>query len=180
MKTLFFLLLALILFVPHAAFAQENATAAAAPSIEYTLPYPGILPGSPFYFLKTFRDKVISILITDPKKQAEFDLLQADKRLAATEYLLRSRPPKTALAIDTLSKGENYFFFAVENASIAKKEHIDVNGLLDTMLTASQKHKEIILQLLPQVPQSSQVEFLDQVRRVDDIAKQVTSVKQKR
>lgn len=161
-------------------FAQEQATAAAVPVIEYTLPYPGILPGTPFYFLKTFRDKIISFLITDPKRQAEFDLLQADKRLVAGQYLLSQKPPKVDLAIETISKGENYFFFAIENAAIAKKDHIDVNGLLDTMYTASLKHKEVLLQLEVVAPASAKGELVAQEKRVEDLTKQVTSLKQKR
>src|SRR3989344_6985739 len=50
---------------------------------EYTLPYPGILPDNLLYPIKVFRDRIVSFLISDPLKKAEFNLLQADKRLQA-------------------------------------------------------------------------------------------------
>ncbi len=52
------------------------------PKVEYNLPYPGILPDHPLYFLKQLRDKILDFLITDPVKKAEFYILQADKRLS--------------------------------------------------------------------------------------------------
>ncbi len=49
--------------------------------IVYMLPYPGILPTHPLYFLKSLRDKVIEMLISDPLNKSEFYVLQADKKL---------------------------------------------------------------------------------------------------
>lgn len=49
--------------------------------VEYLLPYPGILPDHPLYFLKALRDRILEFLIVDPLRKAEFYLLQADKRL---------------------------------------------------------------------------------------------------
>jgi len=48
---------------------------------EYVLPYPGILPDHPLYFLKALRDTILEALIVDPLRKSEFYLLQADKRL---------------------------------------------------------------------------------------------------
>ena len=48
---------------------------------EYLLPYPGILPDHPLYFLKALRDRILEVLIVDPLRKSEFYLLQADKRL---------------------------------------------------------------------------------------------------
>src|SRR5438309_421306 len=50
-------------------------------SISYQLPYPGMLPDNPLYFLKVIRDGVWSFLLSNPLKKADFDLLQADKRV---------------------------------------------------------------------------------------------------
>ena len=47
--------------------------------IEYVLPYPGILPTHPLYFLKIVRDRIIELLISDRVNKAEFYILQADK-----------------------------------------------------------------------------------------------------
>src|ERR1700704_2037322 len=40
-------------------------------TVDYTLPYPGLLPDSPLYFLKTFRDRLISFFISSPIKKAD-------------------------------------------------------------------------------------------------------------
>ncbi|MBI3576483.1 hypothetical protein HY086_00365, partial [Candidatus Gottesmanbacteria bacterium] len=56
--------------------------------VEYLLPYPGILPDNPLYFLKAARDKIIEFLIADPVRKAEFYILQSDKRLGMTSMLL--------------------------------------------------------------------------------------------
>src|SRR5579864_9144959 len=90
--------------------------------VDYTLPYPGILPDNFFYPLKAFRDRVVSFFITDPQKQAEFDLLQADKRLAAGQALLSEKNHNDILISQTISKGENYFGEALTNIAAAKKE----------------------------------------------------------
>ncbi|MBF8250036.1 MAG: LPXTG-motif cell wall anchor protein, partial [Candidatus Levybacteria bacterium] len=70
--------------------AAQTATPSSNQEVNYELPYPGLLPDSPLYFLRVTRDKLVSFLISDPLKKAEFDLLQADKRLNAGIYLLNS------------------------------------------------------------------------------------------
>src|SRR5581483_4884765 len=89
--------------------------------VVYTMPYPGLLPDSPLYPLKAFRDKVVSVLISDPQKQAEFDLLQADKRLGAGIALLKKNKKDYKLAESTIDKGENYFGLAIDKTKEAKK-----------------------------------------------------------
>lgn len=177
-KALLFLLL-LLLLTPQVVFAQEMPSGTQSATVDYTLPYPGILPDSPLYFFKTLRDKIVSFLVTDPQKQAEFDLLQADKRLVAGRYLFTENHPKYDLGYETISKAENYFFYSIENASIAKKQGEDVNGLLDTMLRASLKHKEVLQQLEQTAPDSFKPKIVNEVKRVGDLTKQVTSLKQK-
>src|ERR1700683_4754974 len=72
------------------AYAQEASTSAIAPSpssVDYQLPYPGMLPDNPLYFLKVFRDTLTSFFINKPLDKANFDLLQSDKNVEAS-YLL--------------------------------------------------------------------------------------------
>src|SRR5260370_38981843 len=57
-------------------------TATDSSKMDYQLPYPGILPDNPLYELNALRDRIYGFLISDPLKKSEFDLLQADKRLA--------------------------------------------------------------------------------------------------
>jgi len=77
------------MFVPQ---AYANSVVSSSPSstltlpvisepIVYVLPYPGLLPTHPLYFIKNLRDKMIELLITDTISKAEFYILQADKKL---------------------------------------------------------------------------------------------------
>ncbi|MBI3984918.1 MAG: hypothetical protein HY344_03165 [Candidatus Levybacteria bacterium] len=149
MKKLFLItsLLSFLLVNPLISFAKEtNATPSATiQRVQYELPYPGLLPDNPLYYLKAIRDNVLKFLISNPLKKAQFDLLQADKRLGAASLLLAKQKPD--LSITTLSKSGNYFDDAIVSIQKAQKEGDDVNSTLDQMLKSSQKHQEIILNM---------------------------------
>lgn len=139
------LIVALFLFLNSAVFAQEATPfSGATPSakIEYQLPYPGILPDSPIYFLKAFRDRVIGFLIQDPLRKAEFNLEAADKRLSASALLLDKG--KKELAISTISKGENYFEFSLRKVETAKNREQDIDPILERLELSALKHQEVL------------------------------------
>lgn len=147
MKKLIVPLFALFFFFNISLSFAQNSTSAAGliERVNYDLPYPGILPDSPLYFLKAVRDNLLGFFITDSLKKGEYDLLQADKRLGASKKLNDEK--KYDLSITTLSKSGNYFYYAIEKANDAKKEGKDVNPLLQKLLNASKKHQEIILNM---------------------------------
>ena len=121
----------------------EDATESSKPVIdEYPLPYPGILPDNPLHFLKALRDRIILMLISDPIKEAEFNLLTSDKRIYAAQLL--SDKGKGELALTTLSKSNNYFHNAVSSAAEAKKMGKDIDTVLDTMKKSIIKHQEVL------------------------------------
>lgn len=126
--------------------AQGSTTAAELKAVEeYTLPYSGILPDSPLYFLKVTRDRIISLLISDNLKKAEFNLLQADKRLGGGIGLVEKG--NFTLAEPTFSKGLNYLEEAVVKLEDAKKEGKDVKGLVEKMSLSLKKHTEVFEKL---------------------------------
>lgn len=135
--------------------------------VEYALPYPGILPDSPFYFLKTARDKIVSFLISDSIKHAEFNILTADKRLSAGFYLANQR--KFSLAEETISKGENYMEKAAAQIEEAKKQGIATKDILKKLNLSLEKHSETILELKKIAPKNLRVNFQNLNRRVEDI-----------
>lgn len=114
--------------------------------VEYTLPYPGILPNSPLYFLKVVRDNFLSLFITDSLKKADYNLLMADKRLTSANSLVDKK--NYPLAITTLSKAENYFDKAIQDAAKVKGEGKNADEILNRLWLASQKHQEIIYQMI--------------------------------
>lgn len=124
------------LTMPSATKTADNT------AVQYDLPYPGILPDNPLYFLKVVRDNLLGLFITDPLKKADYDLLQANKRLVSARGLIDEG--KNDLAITTLSKSGNYFDQAIANATQVKNQGGDANPTLSNLLTAAKKHQQVI------------------------------------
>lgn len=147
----FFIICLLFLVFTTKVFAQESTTssmiiASATPQLSsYLLPYPGILPNSSFYFLKTARDRIISFLISDPTKKADFDILQADKRLNAAVFLFNLG--NQSLAETTIAKGENYFDDALSQIGEAKQQGLDITDVVNKLSLSLSKHKEVLKSL---------------------------------
>lgn len=122
---------------------------AAATSVEYALPYPGILPDSPFYFLKVARDQIMTFFVTDPRQKSFYLIFLSDKRAAAGEALIKGG--KVALAKTTLEKGEEYFSQAVDLAGKTNDK-----DLLAKLAVSGAKHSEILAKAnVPAAYQSS-------------------------
>lgn len=116
-------------------------------TVDYTLPYAGILPDHPLYFLKAMRDKILDLVISDPVKRIEFNLLMADKRLVMARELMEKG--ENDLSFSTLTKAEKYF----EKAMLGLIKQRDTNkestaGMVDKMVRASAKHKEVVFLLM--------------------------------
>lgn len=156
MKSLyaFLFIIVLVFCFTQNVFAQNIQNALGVPNatseakfinVSYELPYPGILPDNPLYFLKALRDNAINFFITDSVKKAEYDLLMADKRLASSVSLLNNG--NYQLAITTLSKSGNYFDQAIQLAAQAKSQGLDAKNILNKLWTGSQKHQQVIYQM---------------------------------
>lgn len=148
------------------AYAQEDSTSAAGlvppkmRHIDYALVYPGILPNNPLYPIKMIRDKIVLFLIADSAKRASFNLLQADKRVAAGVLLLKEDKKNEALAIVTIEKGGNYFHDAMNQAFQLKKEGREVDGFIQELGSALEKHIQVLTDLKKDVSEVN-------VQRVD-------------
>jgi hypothetical protein len=168
-RFLFALFVSLYFLATSVSFAQNNSSSSAnsivsldtrKQSIDYTLPYPGLLPDNPLYPLKMIRDRIILFLINDSAKRTEYYLLQADKRLQAGVFLYRKDSGKLSLSLNTLGKAEQYFSKAVKEVEKVKQEKKDTGGLLDNLQRASLKHEEVLLLFEKSVPQ----EYKNRVR----------------
>jgi hypothetical protein len=114
---------------------------------EYPLPFPGMLPDHPLYFLKRFRDTVLEKLISDPMRKTEFYILQSDKRLQMGISLMDSG--KGPLGESTVSKGEKYMEQAVSGISMYKKNGGVVPGyIIERLERATAKHEDVIKNLI--------------------------------
>ena len=179
MKKICLLAFSLLIFLLsfNISFAQENL-ATPESSVKYQLPYPGLLPDNPLYILRVIRDRIVSFLISDPRRKSEFDLLQADKRLNAGIFLFDKG--SVSLSVSTISKAENYFQEAIQNAEEAKREGIDVTEVANNLINSARKHQEVLSNLKDKSPEDSQANFMTQYKRVADFQKEVASLKSKK
>lgn len=141
--------------------------------IDYTLPYPGILPDNPLYFLKQLRDFILNQLIVDPMRKAEFYILQGDKRLGMGVMLVDQK--KDALAEETISKGEKYLNNAVTELTQLKSNGKDISTVVDRLEKSITKHMEVIESLLTKIGDSQKAGLqgsLDLLRKLqEDVVK---------
>ncbi len=166
------------LFSSSNSFAQEelsptitlavSITPSPTPRVDYQLPYPGLLPDNPLYFLKTFRDNIVSILISDTIKRTQFELLQADKHINAGLYL--SKNNKSQLASESITKSQAYFQQAIVNLKKARSEGKDTNLLENRMFQAVKKHKDVLSSLQQKLKPKDQLgrEWTKNVTKLED------------
>lgn len=133
-------------------FPQKSFGQISSPKEEYRLPYPGILPDHPFYFLKMIRDRLWVWLTTDPEQRARLYLLLADKRLAAGERLLAKNKPDLALTV--VSKGEKY----LEKAAFLVKRK-KIVSLKERLIKAAQKHQQVLQFEEERIPEEKKEEW---------------------
>ena len=113
---------------------------------DYMLPYPGILPDHPLYFLKDFRDKIIEMLIVDPERKSEFYLLQSDKYLSASQSLIEKNQTEKAKMI--LTQSGTKMKMAVDQLSSLKANGRQVSaGSIDRLGKSIEKHFEILQEM---------------------------------
>ncbi len=122
--------------------------------IDYPLPYPGhVLPDSPFWPLKSVRDKFWFTVTTNPTRKAELKLLFADKRLGSAKLLADKGKPE--FAVSTLTKAEKYLDEAYNLEKANKEKGYDTTEFLEKIATASLKHYEVIEYVLTLVPEEA-------------------------
>ncbi|HZQ29952.1 MAG TPA: DUF5667 domain-containing protein [Patescibacteria group bacterium] len=176
MKKIFFLVYSVFIFLfflGSPVFA-ENATSSA--TIDYQLPYPGILADNPLYNLKTLRDRIIDFFISDPLKKSEFDLLQADKRLSVGIALFDKG--KQDLSETTISKGENYFEEALKNAKVVKGQGGELDaGFLTNLEQSSRKHEQVVKDLAAKSSGNVKKGFEKTLQRIEGFKKSAIELK---
>lgn len=143
------LIFILLVLFTGVSFAQSPT------SVNYDLPYPGILPDHPLYKLKVLRDRITLFLIRDTQKKAEHHLLLADKRIQMANILIDKG--KVELAKETALKGENeytllVFMFKDRNERPSKE-------LFSRLEKAAQKHQEILKDIISKVGNSDKKTF---------------------
>lgn len=168
LKILGVTVLFLLQLQPGIVSAQELTITPKPSPVEYTLPYPGLLPDHPLYFLRAVRDTMQTFFVSGPIEKADFYLLQADKSISAS-MLLSEKKGSTELAAATAFEAEQYFEKAIETAIDAKKQGIDIQEMTGKLVVANKKHKEIILHL----KKGSEKETPDVYKKAEEKAQQL-------
>lgn len=123
----------------------------------YNLPYPGLLPDHPLYFVKIVRDRMQEFITRDNLKKAELYLLLSDKRVAMAQALAKNGKDRNA--ITTISKAEKYFEKIPRLLVDSKKQGVAASSEFVSRLRLSNaKHKEVIETFLKELPQGNATE----------------------
>lgn len=123
-------------------------------SVDYNLPYPGrILPDSPLWPLKAFRDKLWHFVTINDSKEAELSLLCSDKRLGMAKILFEKGKPE--LAFSTLTKGEKYFEQAFLHEEMAREKGENTTEVLNKIALSALKHRQVIDEILAIAPEDA-------------------------
>ncbi|MDO8451628.1 MAG: DUF5667 domain-containing protein [bacterium] len=138
---------------------------------QYLLPYPGILPDHPLYFLKRFRDWILESLIVDPVRKAEFYILQADKHLNMGTFLLEKG--NIVLALEMISSGETFMEKAVLSLKEVKAGGREIPGHVGERLMRSMvKHGEVLEEdrlILPEIERQKLDTPRETLRRAEEL-----------
>ncbi len=156
MKNLFSLILAftILLLTPTLSILAYETAPSSKPfessssaAIEYTLPYPGMLPDNSLYVFKVLRDKLMLLVMTDPHKKAQYHLLLANKQILMSNLLVEKG--NIPLAKEIALKGENQMTlmtFVYKNAGLTPKPEFLAEVRLATL-----KHQEILKEIIRKV-----------------------------
>lgn len=175
---LFALILVFFSFIAPT-FAQEDPVSSETAMMvdqksTYTLPFPGMLPDNPLYFLKAMRDGVIGFLISDPLKKTQFDLLKADKKVAEAVYLVNHKQNES-LAISSSTEGQEFFEDAIMQIEKARASGMNTTQLLSDMNASSQKQEEVLSELYKVTGNKT---FENQAKKAGEFRKSVIAIQE--
>lgn len=114
----------------------------------YALPYPGILPDHPLYFLKSMRDTMVEWLISDPLRKAEFFAVQSDKSMNTALFMMQKN--NLSLVIATVTQASEYRLKALSQMQLAVDAGKNTQPLLEKLRQAIVKHQEVLTDLQSQ------------------------------
>ena len=128
-------------------------------TVVYDLPYAGITPENPLYFLKQLRDEVTEFLTRDFIKKAELLLLASDKR--AHIAIILAQEGKTRQSVEVLADAEEKAMRIPDLLRQSKKQGTAPSErFVYTLKLSNSKHKEIIQEIAKMFPQGQDEQVL--------------------
>lgn len=138
----------ILIFLLLLAFSSDQVLAITPiPTVEWALPYAGILPDHPLYPIKQIRDKILLFVTRDPLKKANLELILADKHLVMGS-LLWEKGESLDLAEKTFIQGEKYLLMSVSALEGMEKKEDLTPGLIEKTELAAKKHLEVLTRLM--------------------------------
>jgi hypothetical protein len=118
--------------------------------VEYALPYPGMLPDNPLYFLKQVRDWIMEKIIADPVRKIEFYVLQSDKDINASVFLNAKK--ESALGLTSMMLASKNMQMAVAMTTTYNTQGQAIPGyVVDQLGKSLSKHEEVLTDLVTKV-----------------------------
>lgn len=153
--TIFFLIPAFF-YIIH--FSYSESIVLSDKKVIYELPYVGILPDNPLYFIKQIRDKIIELIIRDYQKKADFYLLSSDKQAGIAIQL--NKKGKTKLALQSLSQSELLSLKIYSLYVNSKKQGVTFNeSFIYRLKLSNVKHRQVIEIFIKELPQGNENEI---------------------
>lgn len=155
---------------------EKKSGAVMDPKNQYHLPFPGILPDHPLYFLKALRDRILDVLIVDPLRKGEFYLLQADKRLSmGMAYDEKGMGEK---ADGSIAIAEGFMGQTVQSLMSFKNSGGEVPGsTVDRLEKSMAKHIEVITSIAAKASGSAKQELTAALAKIGELQGEIGKLK---
>ena len=133
-------------------------------SVDYDLPFSGMLPDSPFYIIKKARDHVHIFFTRDHIKKSELLLQVADKKIVMAQELAEKE--KWDLVVETIKDSQTDTEQMIPSMETGQKIGTSASPeLISLAQTSNEKHEEIMKQLLGNAPETNQEDIKDCIRQ---------------
>jgi hypothetical protein len=142
MKKIVISVILLMLLFSGVAFAQAN-----------DLPDPGVLPDSPFYFLKNFTENVGTFFTFGEVAKAERYIRLSGIRLSEAKAL--ADKGNTKAAEEAIKKYEDYINKGLAKAEEARANKLDVDEVLAKVTENTLKHQTVLADIYKKVPEQA-------------------------
>jgi hypothetical protein len=114
------------------------------------LPEPGLLPDSPFYFVKSWSEGVGTFFTFGDVAKAKRFLNLSEKRLAEAVALVAKGKPEVAEGV--MGKYQEHLNRALTKAEEAKTKGLDTDEVLAKVAEATLKHQAVLANVYEKVP----------------------------
>lgn len=147
--------------------------------VAYDLPHPGMLPDNPFFFIKQIRDQVDIMIEDDKLQKAQTCLEHSDKHIAMAEEL--TEKAKRKVTLETLIKAEQKFLEIPAILAPNEGEQVTLpKAFVDELEKSNKKHREVIEQIMRDIPEGDEsVMFRDVLKLNDQAKKEVQELKKR-